>query len=75
MVIPQFLPPSGAVLPTLLVLAVIQLVIDTAWCAGVVLAATRARELLSRMPIRRRIERAMGAILVAMGVGLAAEAR
>jgi threonine/homoserine/homoserine lactone efflux protein len=74
-VIPQFLPSSGPVLPTLLVLAVIQLVLDTAWCAGVVLAADRARELLSRAHIRRRIERAMGAALMALGVGLAADAR
>lgn len=74
-VIPQFLPASGPVLPTLLVLAVIQLVVDTAWCAGVVLAATRARELLSRTHIRRRIERVMGALLMAMGLGLAADAR
>ena len=49
-VLPQFLPSSGTVLPTLLVLAAIQLVIDTAWCAGVVLAADRAREVLSRSP-------------------------
>jgi threonine/homoserine/homoserine lactone efflux protein len=74
-VIPQFLPSSGPVLPTLLVLALIQLVVDTAWCAGVVLAAARARELLSRTHIRRRIERVMGAVLTAMGIGLAADAR
>ena len=74
-VIPQFLPTSGPVLPTLLVLAVIQLVVDTAWCAGVVLAAARAREMLSRSHIRRRMERVMGAALMALGVGLAAEAR
>ena len=74
-VLPQFLPSSGPVLPTLLVLAAIQLVIDTAWCAGVVLAADRARELLSRTHIRRRIERVMAAILMALGLGLAADAR
>jgi len=74
-VLPQFLPSSGAVLPTLLVLAAVQLVIDTAWCAGVVLAASRAREVLSRAHIRRRIERVMGAALLALGVGLAADAR
>jgi threonine/homoserine/homoserine lactone efflux protein len=73
-VIPQFLPSSGPVLPTLLALAVLQLVVDTAWCAGVVLAANRARELLSRAHIRRRIERALGAVLMALGVGLAADA-
>jgi threonine/homoserine/homoserine lactone efflux protein len=74
-VIPQFLPSNGPVLPTLLVLAVIQLVVDTAWCAGVVVAADRARELLSRSHIRRRIERIMGAVLMALGVGLAGDAR
>ncbi len=74
-VLPQFLPSSGPLIPTLLALAVIQLVIDTAWCAGVVLAAARAREVLSRTHIRRRIERVMGAILMALGVGLAADAR
>lgn len=75
MVLPQFLPSSGPLIPTLLVLAGIQLVIDTAWCAGVVLAASRAREVLSRTHIRRRIERVMGAALMALGVGLAADAR
>lgn len=74
-VLPQFLPSSGTVLPTLFVLAAIQLVIDTAWCAGVVLAASRAREVLSRTHIRRRIERVFGAALIALGVGLAADAR
>lgn len=74
-VLPQFLPPSGPILATLLVLAAIQLVVDTAWCAGVVLAADRAREMLSRTHIRRRIERAMAAVLMAMGLGLAADAR
>jgi threonine/homoserine/homoserine lactone efflux protein len=74
-VLPQFLPSSGTVLPTLVVLAAIQLVIDTAWCAGLVLAASRAREVLSRAHIRRRIERVMGAALMALGVGLAADAR
>ncbi|WP_333893374.1 LysE family translocator [Mycolicibacterium gadium] len=74
-VIPQFLPSSGPVLPTLLVLAVIQLVLDTTWCAGVVLAADRARNVLGRAHIRRRIERVMGAALVGLGLGLAADAR
>ena len=73
-VLPQFLPAGGPGLPALLVLAAIQLVIDTSWCVGVVLAADRARNILSRTHIRQRIERAMGAILVALGIGLAADA-
>ncbi|BBX37755.1 putative threonine efflux protein [Mycolicibacterium mageritense DSM 44476 = CIP 104973] len=74
-VLPQFLPATGSVLPTLLILAVIQLVVDTAWCVGVVLAADRARNILSRTHIRQRMERAMGAVLVALGLGLGADAR
>ncbi|WP_040816469.1 LysE family translocator [Nocardia concava] len=74
-ILPQFLPGSGPVLPTVLILAVIQLVIDTAWCVGVVLAADRAGEWLRRTGIRRRIERALAAVLVGLGIGLAADAR
>lgn len=74
-VLPQFLPTTGPVLPTLLVLAAIQLVVDTSWCVGVVVAADRARNVLNRTHIRRRIERVMGAALIALGVGLGADAR
>jgi threonine/homoserine/homoserine lactone efflux protein len=74
-VLPQFLPADGPVLPTLLVLAAIQLVVDTAWCVSVVLAADRARNILNRSHIRRRIERVMAAALVALGLGLGADTR
>ncbi|WP_431957525.1 LysE family translocator [Nocardia lijiangensis] len=74
-ILPQFLPSSGPVLPTVLILATIQLVIDTAWCVGVVFAADRAGGWLRRARIRQRVERALGALLVALGLGLAADAR
>ncbi|MET8430501.1 LysE family translocator [Nocardia sp. NPDC004860] len=74
-ILPQFLPASGPVLPTVLILAVIQLAIDTTWCIGVVLAAHRAGTWLRRTGIRRRIERTLAAILVGLGLGLAADAR
>ncbi|MFJ9369921.1 LysE family translocator [Nocardia sp. NPDC101769] len=74
-ILPQFLPSSGPVLPTVLILAVIQLAIDTTWCIGVVLAADRAGAWLRRTGIRRRIERTLAAILVGLGLGLAADAR
>ncbi|MEV6275463.1 LysE family translocator [Nocardia sp. NPDC051832] len=74
-ILPQFLPATGPVLPTVLILAVIQLVIDTAWCVGVVVAADKAGGWLRRTGIRQRVERALGAILVALGLGLAADAR
>ncbi|RDI52790.1 LysE family translocator [Nocardia mexicana] len=74
-ILPQFLPDSGPVLPTVLILAVIQLVIDSAWCVGVVLAADRAGNWLRRSGIRQRVERALAAVLIALGFGLAADAR
>jgi threonine/homoserine/homoserine lactone efflux protein len=73
--LPQFLPRHGPVLPTIVVLASIQVIIDTAWCAGLVLLAERARGWLSRGAIRQRMERALGAILVALGFELAAQTR
>ena len=72
---PQFLPRHGAVLPTVLVLATIQVVLDSAWCAGIVLAADRAQGWLSRTAIRRRIERALGTVLIALGFELAIDTR
>ena len=72
---PQFLPRSGPVLPTVIALAVIQVTLDTAWCTGIVLVADRARDWLGRGRVRRRIERALGVVLVALGLELGAAAR
>jgi threonine/homoserine/homoserine lactone efflux protein len=73
--LPQFLPRHGPVLPTVVVLATIQVIMDTAWCVGLVLLAERARGWLSRGVIRQRMERALGAVLVALGFELAIETR
>ena len=72
---PQFLPRGGAVLPTVIVLATIQVILDSAWCAGLVLAANRARRWLRRANVRRRIERTLGAVLVLLGLELAIDTR
>jgi len=73
---PEFLPRHGSILADGLALATFQvLVIDTPYCAGIVLLADRARPWLSRAEIRRRLERALGAVLVALGIELAATAR
>ncbi len=72
---PPFLPRSGPVLPTVIVLAVIQVTLDTAWCTGIVLVADRARDWLGRGRVRQRIERALGVVLVALGLELGAAAR
>jgi threonine/homoserine/homoserine lactone efflux protein len=73
---PQFLPRHGPVLGQAAALAAIQvLLIDGPYCAMVVLLASRARTWLSRTVIRRRMERALGAILVCLGIDLVATAR
>lgn len=72
-ILPQFLPSHGPILTTVLVLAAIQLIIDTAWSIGIVLVAHRAGTWLQHTGIRQRVERTLAAILVALGLGLAAE--
>jgi threonine/homoserine/homoserine lactone efflux protein len=65
--LPQFLPHHGPLLPTVLILCLIQVTLDTLYCAGVVLVADRARGFLERGAIRRRIERGLGLVLVGLG--------
>jgi threonine/homoserine/homoserine lactone efflux protein len=57
------------------VLATIQVILDSAWCAGLVLAASRARRWLGRVSIRRRIERTLAVVLVGLGFELAIDTR
>lgn len=72
---PQFLPRHGPVFGTALMLAGIQLVIDSSYCVLIVLVASRARTWLSRTTIRRRLERVLGATLIGLGIDLAAATR
>ncbi|NUT22572.1 MAG: LysE family translocator [Hamadaea sp.] len=72
---PQFLPADGSVFGTTAALATVQVIFDGAYCALIVLLAVRVRGWLSRATIRRRLERTLGAVLVALGVRLAAETR
>jgi threonine/homoserine/homoserine lactone efflux protein len=72
---PQFLPAHGPVLPTTFVLGTIQVVIDGTCCVAMVLLAARVRGWLSRDAIRRRMERVLGTVLIAVGIQLAAETR
>jgi threonine/homoserine/homoserine lactone efflux protein len=73
--LPQFLPRSGPLLPTLTALAIVQVPVDSAWTAGMVLLADRANTMLSRTIVRERLERALGAILIGLGLELAAQMR
>ena len=72
---PQFLPKHGPVFGTAALLAAIQVAFDGTYCALIVLLAAKARTWLSRATIRRRLERALGATLIGLGIDLAAAAR
>jgi threonine/homoserine/homoserine lactone efflux protein len=72
---PQFLPRHGDLLGAAALLATIQVVFDSLYCAGIVLLAAKAGRWLSRAAIRRRIERVLGATLIGLGIDLAASAR
>ncbi|WP_231442213.1 LysE family translocator [Brevibacterium zhoupengii] len=74
-ILPQFLPtvPSAAGWGVLLV--AIALTIGTIWHAAVVLLATRARGILTRERVKIWLDRTSAAVMIALGVRLATEAR
>ena len=71
--LPQFLPRSGPIVPTLVALATIQVLIDSVWSAGLVLLAGRAGAVWHSISVRERLERTLGAILIALGLELAVD--
>jgi threonine/homoserine/homoserine lactone efflux protein len=60
--LPQFLPRSGPLIPALVTLAGIQVLVDSAWTAGLVLLADRIGAIWRRAAVRHRVERALGAV-------------
>jgi threonine/homoserine/homoserine lactone efflux protein len=73
--LPQFLPRSGPLVPTLIALASIQVLVDSAWSTGLVLLAGRARTFWRRASVNRRLQRALGAVLIPLGLELAVDTR
>jgi threonine/homoserine/homoserine lactone efflux protein len=56
-------------------MASIQVQVDSAWTAGLVLAASRASAVWRRVAVRERLERALGLLLITLGLELAVEQR
>ena len=73
--LPQFTPADGPAFPVLLGLGVIFSVMTFTWLALYATAVDRLSELLSRTGVRRALDAAMGAVLVALGGRLAIEKR
>ncbi|HEV2780746.1 MAG TPA: LysE family translocator [Actinophytocola sp.] len=68
--LPQFVP-AGSARWTLLLLAGLWVVVDTVWYLGIVVLLSAILRWLKRSEIRRRLERASGAVLIALGIRLA----
>jgi threonine/homoserine/homoserine lactone efflux protein len=73
--LPQFLPHNGPMLADLLVLALIQITLDTLWCSAIVLLAGRTSRWLERPRLRQRIERTLETVLLALGFELSLQVR
>ncbi|MFI1971436.1 lysine transporter LysE [Streptomyces cinnamoneus] len=72
-VVPQFLPEGGSPLGATLLFGVVDAVIAAAWMLLVAVCAARMLTWLRRPRVHRNLERATGGVLVALGVGTAAE--
>ncbi|MFF4955163.1 LysE family translocator [Streptomyces chattanoogensis] len=72
-VVPQFLPEGHSVLGATLLLGAVDAVIAAAWLLLVVVCAGRLLDRLRRPRVHRNLERTTGGVLVALGVGTAAE--
>jgi threonine/homoserine/homoserine lactone efflux protein len=72
--LPQFLAPGAAVLPSALAMAAVIVTYDMVWFGTLIWAVDRATTVL-RPKVRRAMERVTGGVMVGLGVSLAAEAR
>jgi threonine/homoserine/homoserine lactone efflux protein len=73
--LPQLVPDGQNVPFTLVVLAVVWAVVDLAWYSLVIWCVGRARTLLARPSVRRRLEQLSGVVLIGLGVRLALDTR
>jgi threonine/homoserine/homoserine lactone efflux protein len=73
--LPQFVP-AGANLPlTFALLAVVWAVVDMVWYGLLIWLVGRARAVADRPAMRRRLEQVSGAVLIGLGLRVAAESR
>ncbi|MEU1819153.1 LysE family translocator [Streptomyces roseifaciens] len=72
-VVPQFLPEGGSPFGVTLLFGVIDAVVAAAWMLLVAVCAARMITWLRRPRVSRNLERATGGVLVALGIGTAAE--
>ncbi|MFC5145751.1 LysE family translocator [Streptomyces aureoversilis] len=72
-VVPQFLPEGGSPFGVTLLFGVIDAVVAAVWMLLVAVCAARMITWLRRPRVSRNLERVTGGVLVALGIGTAAE--
>jgi threonine/homoserine/homoserine lactone efflux protein len=73
--LPQFAPDGGATFASLALLGIVFALLTFTWLALYAAAIARAGDVLRRPRIRRAVEGVTGAVLVALGIRIAAEHR
>ncbi len=73
--LPQFAPSGGASFTALVLLGLIFSTLTLTWLTGYTVAVAMAADFLRRTRIRRGLEALTGAVLIALGLRLAAEQR
>lgn len=73
--LPQFVEADASLAPQALVLTAILVVNGLAWGTAIVLTVDRARAVLTRPSLRRRLDRLFGAVFIALGARVALESR
>jgi threonine/homoserine/homoserine lactone efflux protein len=70
---PQFIPHGSNVLLTSVLLGAVHVLVDILWYSLLASVVSTARDVFARSAVRRWLERAVGAVLIALGLRLAAE--
>ncbi|MEU1724493.1 LysE family translocator [Nonomuraea sp. NPDC005692] len=73
--LPPFVPAGQNVPLTLVTLAVVWVLVDTVWYGLLIWTVAKARDLLGRPAVRRRLEQISGVVLIGLGVRLVLDAR
>lgn len=72
-ILPQFLPTGAGTAGWGVLMVSIALAIGTVWHSAIVLAATRARGILTRERVKLWLDRTSAAVMIALGVRLATD--
>jgi threonine/homoserine/homoserine lactone efflux protein len=71
--LPQFIPHDAPVVATTLLLVTVHAALGISWLGTIALAVHRARAVLQRPRVRRRLDQATGGVLLALGIAVGVE--